>query len=277
MTRTFDRIARAAAAMAGAFVAGWAVYAGFTWLRYGSSRRRVAPDALLDRYMPDYEVAERHEIEVAAPASATFAAARAASLDDSRVVRAIFRGRELLMGAPHGARHGGPRPGGLLEQTLALGWGVLADVPGREIVVGAVTQPWRADVRFRAIPPGDFATFSAPGYAKIVWTLAAEPLGPGGSLFRTEMRVVTTDAASRRRFRLYWSFLSPGIRLIRSRMLRLVKSKAEGRKNHRPSTSVGNRENELAGVGFGRVERATRGQSDASGTSVGPPRNLRSR
>ena len=31
------------------------------------------------------------------------------------------------------------RPKGLLAQTTLLGWGVLAEKPGREIVVGAVT------------------------------------------------------------------------------------------------------------------------------------------
>jgi hypothetical protein len=107
---------------------------------------------------------------------------------------------------------------------------MLAEVPGREIVMGAVTQPWRADVRFQRLPPESFAEFNAPGYAKIVWTLVAEPLGPEESIFRTETRVVTTDSESRRRVRLYWSIFSPGILLIRNRTLHLVShlSRLEG-------------------------------------------------
>jgi hypothetical protein len=50
----------------------------------------------------------------------------------------MFRTRELVLGAEPDAV---ARPRGLLDQVLSLGWGVLADVPGREIVVGAVTRP----------------------------------------------------------------------------------------------------------------------------------------
>src|SRR5947208_6990648 len=83
----------------------------------------------------------------------------------------------------------------------ALGWGVLAEVPGREIVIGAVTQPWMANVVFHALPPAEFAAFDEPEYAKIVWTLRADPIAAGESLFRTETRVNTTDPEARRKFR----------------------------------------------------------------------------
>ena len=117
----------------------------------------------------------------------------------------------------------------LLAETLELGWRILAEIPDREIVVGAVTQPWRAEVEFRGVDPDAFAAFAEPGYAKIVWTLEAEPLGPSASRFRTETRVGTTDPRSRRLFRRYWAFLSPGILLIRRESLRLVKADAERR------------------------------------------------
>jgi hypothetical protein len=111
----------------------------------------------------------------------------------------------------------------------SLGWGVLAAVPGREIVVGAVTRPWEANVTFRALPPDQFATFSEPGYVKIAWTLRAEPIGPTESIFRTETRAIATDPAARAKFRRYWSFLSPGIIVIRWAMLRPLKRDAEQR------------------------------------------------
>jgi hypothetical protein len=93
----------------------------------------------------------------------------------------------------------------------SLGWGVLAETPGREIVFGAVTKPWEANVVFRALPPDEFAAFDEPDYVKIVWNLRADPVGPDESVFRTETRVVTTNPAARTRFRWYWSFFSPGI------------------------------------------------------------------
>jgi len=213
----------------GGLAAGTAAYAGWVgaaWHRYGRVDRHAPGDLLLDRFMRRYEVRERHERRVEAPASLTFACAQEASLRRSPLARAIFAVRSIpsrLRGTP-------PRVDerGILQETLALGWRVLAEAPGRELVVGAVTQPWKADVVFRGIPPEDFAAFSEPGYVKIVWTLAVEPIGSSRCLFRTETRAIATDAASRSRFRRYWAFLSPGILLIRREMLRVVAAEAEG-------------------------------------------------
>ena len=118
-------------------------------------------------------------------------------------------------------------PQSLVDEVLALGWGVLAEEPGHELVLGAVTQPWEADVHFRGLPPHEFAAFDAPGFAKIAWTIRAESLGPATSLFYTETRVATTDAEARKRFRRYWTMVSPGVRLIRRESLRLVRADAE--------------------------------------------------
>jgi hypothetical protein len=104
---------------------------------------------------------------------------------------------------------------------------VLADVTDREIVLGAATRPWDADVTFRAVSPQDFAAFQEPGLVKIVWTLRADPIGPDASIFHTETRAVATDADARRRFRRYWAAFSPGIVLIRLAMLRHIKHDAE--------------------------------------------------
>jgi hypothetical protein len=108
-----------------------------------------------------------------------------------------------------------------------MGWRVLAERPGREIALGAVTRPWDADVRFRGLAPEEFATFADPGYVKIAWTLEAEPRLQGGSLAITETRALATDAAARRRFRRYWFLARPGIVLIRRLALRLVRAEAE--------------------------------------------------
>jgi hypothetical protein len=195
-----------------------------SWLRYGRVRRKGTAPTLLDRFLPTCEVLERHQTLVAAPVEATYAAAREMDLMESAVVRAIFHGRELLMRAtPTDSRE--PQP--LVDEVLALGWGVLAQEPGREIVLGAVTQPWEAQVRFRSLPPDEFAAFNTPGFAKIAWTIRAESLGPATSRFYTETRVATTDPEARRRFRRYWTMVSPGVRLIRRESLRLVRADAE--------------------------------------------------
>jgi hypothetical protein len=181
---------------------------------------------LLDRFMPDYQIVERHNIRVAAPAEITLAAAAETDLQQSSVARAIFRAREVILGSdPDPAE----RPKGMLALTQSLGWRVLAEEPGHEIVVGAVTKPWEANVTFRGLTPDAFAAFNDPGYVKIAWTLRADPIGSKESIFRTETRALATDGFARVRFRRYWSLLSPGIIVIRWAMLHPVKKEAERR------------------------------------------------
>jgi hypothetical protein len=215
----------------------YGAYVAATWAGYG--RRRCldsqGSDELLDRFMPDCEVSDRHQRHVDAPAEVTFDAACTSELGHSPIVNAIFKTREVFFGRPATRV---VTSGGLVEEIKAFGWGVLAEVPGQEIVFGAVTQPWKADVTFRAIPPEEFAAFAEPGYVKIVWMLRADPVGAGRSIVRTETRVSTTDPESRTRFRWYWSFLSAGIKVIRLVMLADVKAQAERRVSAAVSTAA---------------------------------------
>lgn len=221
------RLLLAVIGVAAVVFVGWGAYAAATWLSFGPAREESSPgDTLVIHFMPRFEVVERHATHLEAPASVAFATASAMALDDSPIIRAIFRGRELLMRADAGADTL-PRP--LIAQMRALGWGVLAEVPGREIVLGAVTQPWTANVGFRALEPERYAAFDSAGWAKIVVAFAVDSLGPSRARFRTETRVLTTDPDSRARFRRYWSVFSPGIILIRYEALRIVRRDAERR------------------------------------------------
>lgn len=210
--------------------AAYASYAGVTWCRYGRARRPLdgeSSDPQLDRFMPAYEVVERRSVRVGAPVETAFSAACDMNLQQSSVVRAIFRTRELVLGAEPEKRNA--RSLGLVDQAKAWGWGVLAEDPGREIVFGGVTQPWLANPAFRALPPAEFATFQEPGYVKIAWMLRADPVDAARSVASTETRAATTDPFSRARFRRYWALASPGIILIRWISLSLAKAEAERR------------------------------------------------
>ena len=215
-------------AAVGIVSAAYAAHVWIAWHWYGTAKAPSPDeqDPLLDRFMPTYEIVERHHVRVAAPAAVTLAVAREVDLQASSIVRTIFRARELILGATPDNR---PRPRGLLEEVRALGWGVLADVPGREVVVGAVTKPWEANVTFVAPPPDEFVTFNEPGYVKIAWTLRADAISAAESVFRTETRAIATDGNARAKFRRYWSFLSPGIIIIRWALLGPVGKEAERR------------------------------------------------
>jgi hypothetical protein len=81
-----------------------------------------ATGSLLDQFIPHPEVDEYHQLTVQAPAAGTFAAAKGMDLQAAPVVKAIFWLRAvpaMVRGQPF--RPHGPR--GLLEETLALGFG----------------------------------------------------------------------------------------------------------------------------------------------------------
>ena len=215
----FPLVAAGALSLAGATYAG---YIANTWRRYGGHSAGPS-DPLLDRFMPQFEVEERHSAHIDAPADVTFRAAQNIDFDQSSVARVLFFVRTLPSRIRGREAEPSAKPEGFLAQTLALGWGKLAEVPGRRIVMGAVTQPWKGEVVFRTIPPDAFKAFQEPGYVKIIWTLSVDPLGASSSLFHTETRVVATDAVARKLFRRYWSLFSPGVILIRYASLSLIK------------------------------------------------------
>lgn len=182
--------------------------------------------SLSDRFMPAADVTERHETVVHGPASLAFDVALHIDMQSLPAVRAILWLREKLLGAAPRLR---PHPRGLVEETRALGWGVLAEQPHRALVMGAVTQPWKADVVFTRVAPDQFAVFAEPDLVKIVWTIETEPLGPALTRLCTETRAVATDAAARRKFLRYWRWARFGIVLIRRLLLPAIKREVERR------------------------------------------------
>lgn len=208
--------------------AGYAAVVAYHRARYGSvdpaTLDRTA--SMIDRFIPDPEVVEHNQIAINAPADVVMATAKDMELMRSPLIRSVIKARELVLGGEPDTR---PHPTQLIEQMKSIGWVVLAEMPGREIVMGSVTQPWHAAPVFRSIPPNDFAGFAEPGYVKIAWTLRASPLDERRSMFHTETRVSTTSADARDRFRTYWSFVAPGVELIRLAMLRPLKCAAERR------------------------------------------------
>lgn len=179
----------------------------------------------LDRFIPRPDVRERHEGLIKAPATTVLDVAMHFDLQGIPIIRAIFWLRGRLMGAAPTTR----TPQGLVAEAMSLGWGVLAHREGRELVMGAVTRPWEADVTFRAVPAELFAEFAEPDFVKIAWTLEAGSLGHALTRFASETRVVATDEAAQARFRRYWRWARVGIVAIRWLVLLAVRREAERR------------------------------------------------
>jgi hypothetical protein len=169
---------------------------------------------LIEQYLPTYDVQDYHEAPVRAPAETAYAVLRALDLNHSWIMQALFTLRSLpsrLLRRPPP-----PLPSGtFLERELAIGSVILEEAPGRELVAGAMTQPCKSVVKFQGLPPAEFLRFSPPDFTKIVWALAARAVTPDVSVLSIETRVLATDPTSRRKFRVYWLVVSPGVRLIR--------------------------------------------------------------
>lgn len=185
-----------------------------------------SPAVLLDRLMPRPDVRERHEVLVKAPAPLVFEVASAFSLQSVPLVRAIFWLRALAMRSKTPPTW--PREG-LVAETPRMGWGRLAEEPGRFYIAGASCQPWLADVVFSPIAPDRFEAYAHPDRVKIVWTLEAEPAGDGLTRLATETRAAATDDQARSKFRRYWRVVRIGIVAIRWLLLPAVRREAERR------------------------------------------------
>lgn len=180
----------------------------------------------IDGFIPDADVRNRHEIVVHAPAPLVLETARTFDILSIPPVAAIFWLRTKMLGAKTPMR---PWTRGLIEEALGMGWGLLAEENGRFIVMGAVCQPWVADVVFTPVSPTEFAAALPPGRVKIAWTLEAVALGERTTRFATETRAVATDAQARHKFRTYWRSFSVGILMIRWLLLPAVRRRAEQR------------------------------------------------
>lgn len=110
---------------------------------------------------------------------------------------------------------------------VAGGFLELADVPGREVVMGMIGQMWKLSGGRspKVAGAGEFLAFDQPGFAKAAMSLEATEVG-GRCQLVTETRVFATDKHARRAFARYWLIIR-GSAVIRRVWLRAAKRRAE--------------------------------------------------
>ncbi len=183
--------------------------------------------AALDPFLPRYDIRERHQTIVQAPAELVLEVARGFDMQSIPLVHGIFWLRSKVLRARPSEK--GRRAALDTEALRAMGWGILTERPGRLLVAGAVCQPWQADVVFTPISPEEFASYAEPDRVKIGWTMEAEALSESRSRFATETRAVATDARASAKFRRYWRIFGIGILAIRWFLVPAVRREAERR------------------------------------------------
>lgn len=181
----------------------------------------------LDDVMPRYDVASAHQIAVYSTPQQAYDAFLRITPAELPLARMLFAVRSL----PGKLRRRNPMPAGtsepMLRQMQRAGFVVLAEEPGREIVIGAIGRFWRlSEPLQRGIDADRFSAPPESGLARAVMNVSIEA-GGSGCVVRTETRVALPDDETGRRFRRYWRVVGPGSALVRRDILRAVKKRAE--------------------------------------------------
>lgn len=172
-------------------------------------------DPLIDDFLPDYQFRERHARTVRRGPDTTLAAVMACDLGRSAVVRTLFR----LRGLPTGAI--------TLRTMENVGFRILGQKDGRELVIGLMGKFWTLSGGIYRFAPEQFRTLARPDLAKAAFNFRVLTLSGNSTRLTTETRVWCPTAYTRRRFRLYWFLIRPFSGLVRIEWLRMVKQQAE--------------------------------------------------
>lgn len=205
---------------------GLLVSLGALLLPYGNKEAATQP-AKLDEWMPRWQVAERHTLEVTAPPEKVFSAIRAVRADEISFFRTLIAirrcgerdGPENILNAPE------EKP--LLDVATQTTFVLLEEEAPRELVVGTIiAAPREARVSGR-LTPDLFRTRLQPGWVLATMNFAVAPNSAGGSTVSTETRIYANSASALRRFGFYWRLIHPGSDIIRRMWLRAIRLRAE--------------------------------------------------
>ena len=107
---------------------------------------------LIDSFAPNPDAVETHRITINSSAEAVYRALWTADLGDSLIIKSLLALRSLPEFILHPSRSQ-PRDRKITLQTLIdAGFGVLAEHPGKEIVLGVSGKFWR--------PTGNLSLFN---------------------------------------------------------------------------------------------------------------------
>ena len=180
---------------------------------------------LIDDFLPKYDFAEVHEIQVQAPIEVTYQKVLDLDLSRSRIIRGLFKLRE--MPAFFSSRNRDREKLGLTFEGLEKsGFILLGKNPSEEIILGLVGRFWTPSGGIRPLDIDGFRKFTEPGFAKTVWNFYLSEK-ENQTVLSTETRIACMDDRSRRNFKIYWTFIRPFSGIIRQEILKVVRRETE--------------------------------------------------
>ncbi|MFD0589035.1 hypothetical protein ACFQZE_13620 [Paenibacillus sp. GCM10027627] len=194
---------------------------------------------MIDRYMPEYQFGEYHEIVIRAPREEVFRAVCELRGEDIPFMRILFAIRLLpsfVLGKRkwEGRRLAPAESPAFLKSMVHYGFLVLEERPAEELVLGVAGEFWKlaGNAPFKLDSPERFLNFHNPKAVKSVMQFLLRDQPSGTTLLCTETRVSAVDSAARLKFGLYWACIYPFSALIRRMMLKSIKKIAERRVRH---------------------------------------------
>lgn len=178
----------------------------------------------LDEFVPVWQFAEFHTIDVAAPPARVFEAIKKTRPDEMFLFRTLIAIRNAGQPPPQIIQDATQKYESLYDIATHSTFVVLADDPPREFVLGTVVG-WPPGPR-QPLTPDFFRKPLSPGFALAAMNCIVTADGSGGSIISTETRVFANSPSARRRFAAYWRVIYPGSDLMRRMWLRAYQRRA---------------------------------------------------
>ena len=192
----------------------------------------TAHTARLDDWMPRWQFRERHIIAIAAPPEKVFAAIHAVRADDIFLFRTLIGIRRCGQTGPESIMNA-PEQKAILDVATQTSFVLLTEEPPHELVIGTVAAAPPQGSASGRLTPELFQKELPPGVALATMNFLVAPDDRGGSIVSTETRIYANNAATARRFAIYWRVIHPGSDIIRRMWLRAIKQRAEGQVQNR--------------------------------------------
>jgi len=169
---------------------------------------------LLDQLLPEYYFSNKYEILISAAPETVFKAIKKLDMSGSFLIRTLF------------ALRGMPKSALTINGLEDLRFTPLEEIENKELVLGLTGRFWTLHGDLQKMDKTQFLEFNRPGFAKAVWGFKLEKTKTKTRLV-TETRIVCTDKKSLKKFERYWFFIRPFSGVIRTEILKSIKSKAE--------------------------------------------------